>query len=52
VTILLVDQNIAEAVKASDYIYMVDMGRVHLEGPQARFATNLRAIVRDALFGA
>jgi ABC-type branched-subunit amino acid transport system ATPase component len=52
VTILLVDQNITEAVKASDYIYMFDMGRVSLEGPRERFATNLRAIVRDALFGA
>lgn len=51
VTILLVDQNITEAVRASDYIYMFDMGRVKLEGVQARFATNLRAIIRDALIG-
>jgi ABC-type branched-subunit amino acid transport system ATPase component len=52
VTILLVDQNITEAVKAADYIYMFDMGRVKMEGPQERFASNLREIVRDSLFGA
>lgn len=51
VTILLVDQNIKEAVKASDYIYMFDMGRVRMEGAQDRFATNLREIIRDSLIG-
>jgi ABC-type branched-subunit amino acid transport system ATPase component len=51
VTILLVDQNINEAVKASDYVYMFEMGRVKLEGPQERFTANLREIVRSSLIG-
>jgi branched-chain amino acid transport system ATP-binding protein len=51
VTILLVDQNINEAVKASDYIYMLDMGRVRMQGAQERFTTNLRDIIRDSLIG-
>ncbi len=51
VTILLVDQNINEAVKASDYIYMFDMGKIRMEGTQDRFATNLREIIRDSLIG-
>ena len=51
VTILLVDQNIKEAVRASDYVYMFEMGRIKMEGPQERFATNLREIIRDALIG-
>ena len=50
-TILLVDQNISEAVKASDYIYMFDMGKIRMEGTQDRFATNLREIIRDSLIG-
>ncbi len=51
VTILLVDQNINEAVKASDYIYMFDMGKIGMEVKQDRFATNLREIIRDSLIG-
>ncbi|MGQ4809786.1 High-affinity branched-chain amino acid transport ATP-binding protein LivF [Candidatus Entotheonellaceae bacterium PAL068K] len=51
ITILLVDQNIHEAVQASDYLYMLDMGRVRVEGAQDRFATNLRDLIRDSLIG-
>ena len=50
-TILLVDQNIAKAVAISDYLYMLEMGRVKLEGPREVFATNLREIIRDSLIG-
>jgi branched-chain amino acid transport system ATP-binding protein len=52
VTILLVDQNITKAVEVSDYIYMLEMGRVGREGPRQAFADQLREIIRDALLGA
>jgi len=50
-TILLVDQNIEAAVRMADYVYMLDMGRVKLEGPRERFTGDLERIVRDVLFG-
>jgi ABC-type branched-subunit amino acid transport system ATPase component len=50
-TMLLVDQNIQASVRASDYVYVFDMGRVKLEGPRERFAGDLQRIVRDVLFG-
>src|SRR6266850_2396680 len=50
--ILLVDQNITKAVEVSDYLYMLEMGRVRREGPRQAFADQLREIIRDALLGA
>ncbi len=52
VTILLVDQNITKAVEISDYLYMLEMGRVRREGPRQAFADQLRDLIRDALLGA
>jgi len=52
VTILLVDQNITKAVEISDYLYMLEQGRVRREGPREAFADQLREIIRDALLGA
>jgi ABC-type branched-subunit amino acid transport system ATPase component len=52
VTILLVDQNITKAVEVSDYVYMLERGRVGREGPRVAFASQLRDIIRDALLGA
>src|SRR5215831_10889904 len=52
VTILLVDQNITKAVEVSDYLYMLEMGKVRREGPRQAFADQLREIIRDALLGA
>ncbi|MDE3195934.1 MAG: DUF87 domain-containing protein, partial [Acidobacteriota bacterium] len=37
ITVLLVDQNIAEAVRISDYVYLIGMGRVQREGARAVF---------------
>src|SRR5881397_3021520 len=37
-TILLVDQNIAKAIQVSDYLYMIEMGRVRHHGPRHVFA--------------
>jgi ABC-type branched-subunit amino acid transport system ATPase component len=52
VTIFLVDQNVAKAVEISEYLYMLEMGRVRREGPRRDFADQLRDIIRDALLGA
>ena len=52
VSMLLVDQNIAKAVEISDYLYMIEGGKVKIEGPRARFADHLREIIRDSLLGA
>ena len=52
VTILLVDQNITKAVEISDYLYMLEIGRVRREGPRQAFTDQLREIIRDALLGA
>src|SRR6266850_1821106 len=49
VTILLVDQNITKAVESSDYLYMLEIGRVRREGPRHAFADQLREIIRDSL---
>lgn len=51
ITVLLVDQNIAEAVRIADDVYLFSMGRVQREGPRASFAADLPAIVRSALVG-
>lgn len=51
VTILLVDQNIAKCVEVSDYLYLLEMGRVRHEGPREIFRDHLRELIRDALLG-
>jgi ABC-type branched-subunit amino acid transport system ATPase component len=50
-SILLVDQNIAKAVAVSDYLYMIEMGRVRHHGPRRVFAEQVRDLVRDAILG-
>ncbi len=52
VTILLVDQNITQAVAVSDYLYVIDGGQVRRQGPQSDFAEHLRELIRDSLLGA
>lgn len=52
ITMLLVDQNIAEAVAVADDVYLMVMGRVEREGPRDTFARDLRAIIQDTLGGA
>jgi len=37
-TILLVDQNIRQAIKIADYVYVLELGRNRHEGPRAEFA--------------
>ena len=52
ITVLLVDQNIAEAVAIADDVYLLVMGRVEREGPRDVFARDLRAIIQETLVGA
>jgi branched-chain amino acid transport system ATP-binding protein len=37
ITLLLVDQNIRQAIKVADYVYVLELGRNRLEGPRAEF---------------
>ena len=50
-TILLVDQNIKKAIEFSEYLYMLEMGTVKMEGEQQIFADHIREIIRDSLVG-
>jgi branched-chain amino acid transport system ATP-binding protein len=36
-TILLVDQEIRQALKIADYVYVLELGRNKFEGPAAEF---------------
>lgn len=51
IAVLLVDQNISEAVRIADYVYVIGMGRVQREGPREDFAVRLGEIVRESLVG-
>lgn len=51
-TILLVDQNIEDAIPHADYVYMVNLGRIKAEGPPAEFgAERVRALIHECLLG-
>jgi ABC-type branched-subunit amino acid transport system ATPase component len=47
-----VDQNINQAIENSEYLYMLEMGSVAMEGGAQMFRENLRDIIRDSLIGA
>ncbi len=49
-TILLVDQNIRQALRISDYVYVFELGKNKEEGPRERFETDLRELIKDWLF--
>ena len=40
------------AVEVSQYLYVIEGGKVRREGPQADFADHLRDLIRDSLLGA
>jgi branched-chain amino acid transport system ATP-binding protein len=48
--IILVEQNIREAIEIADYVYVLDLGRNKVEGSQDEFATDLKHLVKDWLF--
>jgi branched-chain amino acid transport system ATP-binding protein len=50
-TVMLVDQNINQAVSCSDYLYVMDLGRVRSEGFVDHLGEDLRKIVSSWLSG-
>ncbi len=51
-TILLVDQNIEQAVPHADHVYMVNLGRIKAEGPAAAFPLDrIAALIQECLLG-
>lgn len=50
--ILLVDQQIEEALQIADYVYVLDLGKVTTEGPASDFhGDRVRTLIRQALYG-
>jgi ABC-type branched-subunit amino acid transport system ATPase component len=51
-TILLVDQNIEDAVARADAVYMLNLGRVKAQGPAAEFTpARVRDLIQECLVG-
>ena len=51
-TILLVDQNIEQAVTHADHVYMVNLGRIKAEGPASDFPPErVAALIQECLLG-
>jgi len=51
-TILLVDQNIEDAVREADHVYLVDLGRIRAQGPAREFPLErVSALIRECLLG-
>jgi len=51
-TILLVDQNIEDAVHEADHVYVVDLGRVRAHGPVREFPlARVSALIQECLLG-
>jgi ABC-type branched-subunit amino acid transport system ATPase component len=51
-SILLVDQNVEDAIRQADYVYMLDLGRVRAEAPARDFPfERASALFREALLG-
>jgi ABC-type branched-subunit amino acid transport system ATPase component len=49
VTLSLVDQNITKAIEVSDYIYLLEMGKIKKQGSKEVFKESIRDIIRDSL---
>jgi len=47
ITVILVDQNVRQCVAVSDYMYVLDLGRVRGEGDRASFGDD--AQLRDMI---
>ena len=51
-TILLVDQNIEQAILHADHVYMVNLGRIKAEGPARDFPPErIAALIQECLLG-
>jgi ABC-type branched-subunit amino acid transport system ATPase component len=52
IAILLVEQNVAQALPLADYLYLLNLGRVKAEGPGRDFDnTRVRALIQECLLG-
>jgi len=51
ITILLVDQNILQAVNIADHVYLLELGRIKLDGPGDYFREHIKEIVQATLIG-
>jgi branched-chain amino acid transport system ATP-binding protein len=49
-SILLVEQNIRDAIAIADYVFVLDLGKNKAEGTQEAFATDLKDLVKAWLF--
>lgn len=49
-TIVLVDQNIRQALEIADYVYVLDLGKNKAEGARERFREDLKDLIREWLF--
>jgi branched-chain amino acid transport system ATP-binding protein len=50
--VLLVEQNVEEALPLADYLYMLNLGQVKAEGPGREFDdARVRALVQECLLG-
>jgi ABC-type branched-subunit amino acid transport system ATPase component len=51
-TILLVDQNVEDALRHADDVYLIDLGRVRAQGPVREFPLDrVSALIRECLLG-
>jgi ABC-type branched-subunit amino acid transport system ATPase component len=51
-TILLVDQNVEDALRHADDVYLLDLGRVRAQGPAREFPLDrVSALIRECLLG-
>ena len=48
-TVLLVDQNVREAVRIGDHIYVLELGRNKLDGSRGEFEDDLHALIKQWL---
>ena len=52
IAILLVEQNVEQALPLADYLYLLNLGRVKAEGPGREFDnTRVRALIQECLLG-
>jgi branched-chain amino acid transport system ATP-binding protein len=50
-TILFVDQNIRQAVKLADYVYLLELGTNKLEAPGEQFRSNINQMIGTYVLG-
>ena len=48
-TILLVDQNVREAIRVGDRVYVLEVGRNKVNGTKSEFETDLHGMIKDWL---